>query len=364
MSVSPRLAVMVTFDCWPWPALGCYGNDWIDTPGWDALAAEGFAFDRCVATAAPGSPTVARLLVECLKLLGANDVTTALFCEEQAKKLNADGWNHAVTIPGRDDFETPVAQTRFAQTVAAAAEWLTRRDSQQPGLVWIHAAGLIEPCVFPRSALDLYADDFAEDGLDVWSLSPETLASHEVARATALSLLDHWLIPLCDAVRDHRGPKLLSLLAWKGTIWEPAPRRSPLLADADPQQRLAPWIVWSSVMAEWVGAGRSSALVTTTDVFATLTDWFGLSGTLGGVSRSVSPLLTDIGNRGRPFVATGEDSTAIWTSADLTLLASSATDSPAQRFLLPEDMWAVNDVADQSPEIVAERRRSIESSSR
>jgi hypothetical protein len=38
----------LTFDTLATAGLGCYGNEWIDTPHWDALAADGIVLDWCV----------------------------------------------------------------------------------------------------------------------------------------------------------------------------------------------------------------------------------------------------------------------------------------------------------------------------
>src|SRR5205809_4063829 len=39
-------ALVLILDSLPLSFLGCYGNDWIDTPALDRIAAEGVVFDR------------------------------------------------------------------------------------------------------------------------------------------------------------------------------------------------------------------------------------------------------------------------------------------------------------------------------
>ena len=45
-----RRALVVTFDQLPAAILGCYGNEWIETPHLDRLAAAGITADQCWAT--------------------------------------------------------------------------------------------------------------------------------------------------------------------------------------------------------------------------------------------------------------------------------------------------------------------------
>ncbi|MDA1015596.1 MAG: sulfatase-like hydrolase/transferase [Planctomycetota bacterium] len=42
-------AVVITFDRLPTAVLGCYGNDWIETPNFDGLATESTLYERCYA---------------------------------------------------------------------------------------------------------------------------------------------------------------------------------------------------------------------------------------------------------------------------------------------------------------------------
>ncbi|MBM4074150.1 MAG: hypothetical protein FJ267_00725, partial [Planctomycetes bacterium] len=39
-------AIVVTFDQFATSAMGCYGNEWVETPNFDRLAAEGIVFDQ------------------------------------------------------------------------------------------------------------------------------------------------------------------------------------------------------------------------------------------------------------------------------------------------------------------------------
>lgn len=48
--------VMIVADTFRWDYLGCYGNEWIETPNLDALAAESAVFDQCFGEGLPTLP--------------------------------------------------------------------------------------------------------------------------------------------------------------------------------------------------------------------------------------------------------------------------------------------------------------------
>ena len=54
--------IVIVADSWQFNYLGCYGNDWIQTPNIDALAAEGVVFENAYAEGCPTVPTRRALL--------------------------------------------------------------------------------------------------------------------------------------------------------------------------------------------------------------------------------------------------------------------------------------------------------------
>jgi arylsulfatase A-like enzyme len=48
--------IVISTDTWRADYLGCYGNDWIQTPNLDRLATEGVVFDNFYAEALPTLP--------------------------------------------------------------------------------------------------------------------------------------------------------------------------------------------------------------------------------------------------------------------------------------------------------------------
>ncbi|HET6425514.1 MAG TPA: hypothetical protein VFG20_17630, partial [Planctomycetaceae bacterium] len=226
--------------------------------------------------------------------------------------------------------------------------------------------------------LELYAADFAEEGLRLASMSDEELADHELTRATTLSVVDHWLGELLDAARRLPGRKLMTVFAWAGAIWEPVPRPTPLIAPFDPQQSQVPWII----AGDDILPGRTNSLVTTKDLFPTLGGWVGVRDNPGettptpvsGAAKTspqppidLLPLINGDIATVRPNVQRVDANRgALWTANDLTLFARSGDDWATQRYLSPEDGWTVHDVATQTPDVTAERlgefRQSLPSS--
>lgn len=355
----PATIVVVTFDCWPWPALGCYGHEWIDTPNWDQLAAEGFVFDRCIATVRQDERVSERFGNDFLPRLRFAEIQTTLLCESGTSPLGRNApWGKVQEITGNDSTEAPLAERSFARLAQAAMAEISS-SCAAPRLVWIHGVGLPARCPILRNALELYATDFAEEGFDLATMSDADLVDHELTRATVLSLLDHWLGEIRQAVHALPGPKWMSVSAWQGAIWEPPPRLNPLLGPFDPQQTQVPWVV----TGENIDPGRTSTLVTTDDLFATVSGWLQVPSDNSTEAIDLAPLIT-----GKKSVVHGvvtlrdDNSGCLWTVDDLTLFTVNDNDNHAvQRFLWPEDGYAIHDIAAQLPEITAERMAGITS---
>ncbi len=354
-SVAPSTVVVVTFDRWPWPALGCYGHEWIDTPNWDHLAAGGFLFDRCVAAVNKEDRAHEKMWKDFLPRLRLAGIQTSLFRESGASVLGNDPqWGHVQEIIGNDADDAPLAERSFARLAQAAiAEISSSADSSAPRLIWVHGIGLPEPCPILRTALELYAADFAEEGFDLSSMTDADLVDHELTRATVLSLLDHWLGELLETARALPGCQRLCVFAWEGAIWEPVPRPTPLIAPFDPQQAQVPCIV----AGEDIDPGRTSALVTTRDLFPTVAGWLSLPDNDSADEMNLAPLIAgDVRTVHADVRLRHGDSGGLWTPGDLTLLACDHDGTTAtQRYLWPEDGYALHDIAAQTPDETATR---------
>lgn len=334
--MTANTVIVVAFEVWPWPALGCYGHDWIATPGWDAFAASGFVFDRAVAILMESARTAA--LTRCRNA----GVETILFTEAGLTPWPGM-WDRQETVAGDADREAPWSQHPSTQVFRAAIETL-QRPTDRPRLIAIQARGWVPGIAPSRTALELYAEDFAAEGIDIAAIPDEDLAASAVGRATRISLLDHGVSLLADALAECTTPTWCALVAQAGANWLSLTRSTPLPEVVDPQRLLVPFVVWSSSPQRRQQPGRTTAPVSTTDLWPSVTAWLGLVPLEHDSARDLTPLIDGNVRSLHDRVTQQVDGwQAGWTAADLTLTPTDATLQP-QRFYLPEDQWAMCDV--------------------
>ena len=380
-------AVIVSFDSLAANSLGCYGNQWIETPNWDQLAATGAVFDRYfIDTLGPmagmawstgkhsllsaGPPPI------CIgSLLKAGHVETQLIAagEPQSWQQSFE-FDNVIRVQGREGAETKPDEIPFAEAVKAAI--LTRKasaNSTAPKLLWVHAPG---PGVPPEGFDALYFEDFEERGQDLSDLSDEDRSRHPAVYAGSVSLLDHWLGELLTQVAEDISdePLLVIVMAATGYCWQRI-KQSKLSSTLSQALTLGDQLTRIPLVIKIcrdnrfpeVTSLRSDRLVQTSDLAPTLLDWFNLtpdSFDQPYTGRSwLRELTEDAPARPAVWFGDGLQSKAIRTTEWLCIQANS-TDAPAELmqqptsqaalFFKPEDIWDVNDVASQQPEIVAE----------
>jgi arylsulfatase A-like enzyme len=180
-------AIVVSFDRLPVGFLGCCGNDWIDTPNFDRLAAQSALFHQHFAEyVAPGttcqawwsgryesrkaknaskgrgqhaaaSPSLPSLFTErgitfrlLVETAGDDDrAKPALFPAEQTE-----------CVRGTDGLDVTPDETPFFRLVARAQRdlRLLRTSRSEPWLLWIKSRGVPEPWLAPRA----FATQFLE----------------------------------------------------------------------------------------------------------------------------------------------------------------------------------------------------------
>jgi hypothetical protein len=251
-------------------------------------------------------------------------------------------------------------QTQLCQLFLAAVEWLS---TAQPGFcLYIHSRGMSGPWDAPRELREQCADvedppvpDFVEPprlslGPDP---DPDEVLGVNQAYAGQIVVLDRCLDLLLEFLSDHRlldstllvvsSPRGFPLGEHDGQIGECGDRlheellHIPLLVRR-PDQRHA--------------MERCQALVELTDLYATLADWFQVSGALSSY-RGLSLLeSTAPGQLPREYVvsAIGAEQ-AIRTPAWFLTRSSSGL---LQLYAKPDDRWEVNEVADRCGEIAQE----------
>jgi arylsulfatase A-like enzyme len=192
--------------------LGCYGNDWIDTPHLDRLAAESVVFDQHFA-AAPDEVSACRAWCgegNVLRLLSAAGVETAYV---------GDG-DH----PPPEFFSVEFQKARFVETgarvksiFAAAKKAVASLAKREHALLWIDVSALLPPWQVSDEFLELYfpRDSETEEGcLTPWTgplpavANPddeELLLRLRRTYAAVLSQLDAHLGVFLDSLREIAG---------------------------------------------------------------------------------------------------------------------------------------------------------------
>jgi arylsulfatase A-like enzyme len=134
--------------------LGCYGNDWIDTPHLDRLASESVVFDQHFADC-PGSPiSTSETGRYRFPLPDAGDVSAGEPANQLAAVLKANHisghWLSALGQP------TTRSEHPLMHQVFDAGTLLEKLPAASPWLVWIRLPSLAPPWEIPERYLEPY----------------------------------------------------------------------------------------------------------------------------------------------------------------------------------------------------------------
>lgn len=247
-------AVVVTFDRLATSALGCYGNEWIETQHFDRLVTRSATFDRHYAEhvgvsagmgwstgrlPADASPRPYEFFSAWSAVLEQAGVELHLLNE-----FDILPWSMALRkasrtlIGNHHDPNAKPDEIPFACLVKAARELLAEPRGEAPRVVWLHSAGIPEPWLPPEGFATLYFEDFAERGYPMPSLTRDDWGTHPAVYAGYVSLIDHWLGELVSAVEataTHE-PTLLIVAAARGSQWMTSPDDYELPASENSQE--------------------------------------------------------------------------------------------------------------------------------
>lgn len=349
-------AVVLTFDRLPAHLVGCYGNEWIETPGFDALAAQATVYERHLAEIpGPAGAThpwwTGRLEffdppgnVALFETLATHNVRCRLVSERD-EGLPEAGLASFEHITGQDDLDTAHDAVPFARLVARGEDLIRQLDPGQSELIWLHSAGVPSPWLPPEFFAGLYLDeledrldgageqlagdvlhqlrtdpvltelllsepaeedDADEPGLDLLeeAFGEAAIAISRFVFAGYVSLIDHWLRKLTEVLSGVTSETLFIVTAAGGHAFG---EQQSLLKDAGvrgaeskvgllgDQLLQTPLMLWQPRARS--GSFRLRSLVQPLEVAATLCDWFGVAAepSTGGLS-----LLDREGSRNAP----------------------------------------------------------------
>jgi arylsulfatase A-like enzyme len=378
-------AIILSFDSLAANAIGCYGNDWIETPNFDRLAATGIVFDRhfadCVGkTAGTAWASGTHSLIKA-NSTEPNSIGRLLAKAGIASRLitvnDAADWQQLAEfddiqiVEAKEATDVQPDQVPLARLVKSGVAALNdERHREKPHLLWLHSSS---PTVVPTGFDSLYFEDFEERGERMSELSADDRASHPAVYGGLISLWDHWLGELLNAL-DNPGrsdPTLVIVMSARGHLWHrtcPSKSVESLVAT----HPLCDQCIRAPLLIRMQGDNRfldyqclrSNRLVQTVDLVPTLLDWFGVQFNATPLSgRSwLQEATASVTARTSLWIGDGEND-AIRTEDWLCireLNKEPADESPlshGSHFLLfakPEDIWDVNDVTDQQPDLLKE----------
>lgn len=400
-----RHVVVISFDQWHLGYLGCYGNDWVETPQWDGMAVGGVLFDHCYGenfdpqavnhawwtgryqsglTAAEqrAEPALADILRDA-------GVATRLVLETDDSPQIAPVFDEIHSVPGQPtEAVTTDAEAPWAQLVQRAIRVLELHDRQEKRSTvwWIKARGISAPWLPPQEYADLY---YAEFGLDETpsepaeeaedsAYDPAVLARESVVLPQELLDLqytrafyaacathrDRWLGKLLEQIRHTLPPEETLLLLTAASGDHVGERGVPGVQDVRLYEELihVPLIVGLPSVPETSAAGtRRADFVQSVDLAPTICDWLQIPAKLRTHfhGRSLLPVLLENGTTGRPrILVQGAEGERGLRTANYYLRETPAAQPGAEAglelFRKPHDRWDQADIARQAPGIVEE----------
>lgn len=215
-------AVVITFDRLPTHLLGCYGNEWTETPGFDRLASLGSVFDQHFAEV-PGpvssnhswwtgrfeffrdsgaeNQDEGRVGQNWLRRLNDQGVKCRLLAEN-TEGLPTDLFYSSEAVGGVTGLNAQHNDVPIARLVQRGIEILEGDGSAAAGgnenspaeLLWLHSQGVPSPWLPPRLFAELYLDELEEivDGESGSEIASDLVGQFENDPDLVRLLLSDW----------------------------------------------------------------------------------------------------------------------------------------------------------------------------
>jgi arylsulfatase A-like enzyme len=356
--------------------LGCYGCEWVETPRFDRLAAEGIVADWHFAndlhparsryawrTGRFPSP-VPGGSADLLAILRQQSVATALVIDgsQSCPPEFAQGWSDLVMVPPTADEGTPLERS-----LEAAVDLLDRLAAHDSWLLWIELATMMPPWQVPSSFLGRYFQDFDEgEACVVPSAHPpvgdvldpnDDAAYSQLQRSYAgvVAYLDEGLGLLVDELqnRDMFDDLAIIITADRGlSLGEHGPVG--VTTSLHEESWHVPLLLRLPAASQ--SGQRLTSLTAAFDLMPTLLDLFGCTAPLGLDGVSLLPLLDNRSDQHRESVVgsltLGQEE--CWALRTAKWSLQLPADGNAQLYVKPDDRWEVNDVAQHHHELAEE----------
>lgn len=371
-------AIVITLDRLATRLIGCYGNEWVETPHLDRFAAQGVVFDRAFADHVGDRCGLGwvtgthawRNATPRLSEFQAAGVRAQLIIAETATARNRleTSFDAVQVTGGHDGLMSAPDAVPWARLVKAGIEAI-QQSAGEPRLIWMHGP---EPGLPPEGFATLYFEDFAERGINLAERPAESWAGEPAVLAGSVSLWDHWLGELLAALDRGNDPTLVLIAAGGGQsgmaayLQESAAKR-PLPTDilADELVRTPCLLaVRGPGLRPDLAGGRCPHPLQPMDVLPTLADWFQIELTkLDGVSL-LREVLQNRPSRSAVAFGDGLGTNGLQTAEWKCLVRTASDNLPVsdprfgdedwphavQLFSKPDDLWDVTDLSTQFPE--------------
>jgi hypothetical protein len=373
--------------------LGCYGNDWIETPTLDRLAGEGVVFDNHFSDC-PSAAGAWRAWRTGRYDFPRPGIQLPMFPPNSADLLSTlrgkgiPGWN-VTTIPGApshsggdqwEEFSIIQGRACPGMLTKEVMKFIRRMKSLDHGLIWVQPDFLIPPWDINASTSDYFSDQTEEGSYEdsseasieplpnpnmgILDTSDETpIIRLQRTYAAAVTLLDSEIEELFDQLRQSDFYDQLVIIVTTDRGF-PLGEHG-LVGDS------MPWLHEELVhiplivrLPNGVGeGGRIGALTQPVDLMATLLEAFALPSSVESHGSSLLPVIRGEQERIRDFAYSGLECSGVieWSLRNrewsflLPMEVGSEGSRPPLRdrqlFVKPDDRWEVNNVLQHHPEV-------------